>query len=104
VKVRFAKEIVARFHSKSAADRAEQEFGGEPQDMPELFYPADGLPITQLLKQLNLVPSTNEASRLIEQGGVKVNDQRVSDRALKLTKGTYKIQVGKRKFARVTLE
>jgi len=103
VKVRFAKEIVARFHSKSAADRAEQEFGGEPQDMPELFYPADGLPITQLLKQLNLVPSTNEASRLIEQGGVKVNDQRVSDRALKLTKGTYKIQVGKRKFARVTL-
>jgi tyrosyl-tRNA synthetase len=106
VKVRFAKEIVARFHSKSAADRAEQEFGGEPQDIPEveLFYPAGGLPITQLLKQLNLVPSTNEASRLIEQGGVKVNDQRVSDRALKLTKGaTYKIQVGKRKFARVTL-
>jgi tyrosyl-tRNA synthetase len=103
IKVLFAKEIVTRFHSKSAADRAEQEFGGEPQDMPELFYPADGLPITQLLKQLNLVPSTNEASRLIEQGGVKVNDQRVSDRALKLTKGTYKIQVGKRKFARVTL-
>ena len=106
VKVLFAKEIVARFHSKSAADRAEQEFGGEPQDIPEveLFYPAGGLPITQLLKQLNLVPSTNEASRLIEQGGVKVNDQRVSDRALKLTKGaTYKIQVGKRKFARVTL-
>src|SRR6185369_12051668 len=105
VKVRFAKEIVARFHSKSAADRAEQEFGGEPQDIPEveLFYPAGGLPITQLLKQLNLVPSTNEASRLIEQGGVKVNDQRVSDRALKLTKGAYKIQVGKRKFARVTL-
>jgi len=106
IKVLFAKEIVARFHSKSAADRAEQEFGGEPQDIPEveLFYPAGGLPITQLLKQLNLVPSTNEASRLIEQGGVKVNDQRVSDRALKLTKGaTYKIQVGKRKFARVTL-
>jgi tyrosyl-tRNA synthetase len=106
IKVLFAKEIVARFHSKSAADRAEQEFGGEPQDIPEveLSCPAGGLPITQLLKQLNLVPSTNEASRLIEQGGVKVNDQRVSDRALKLTKGaTYKIQVGKRKFARVTL-
>jgi len=106
VKVQFAKEIVARFHSKSAADRAEQEFGGEPQDMPEveLLYPAGGLPITQLLKQLNLVPSTNEANRLIEQGGVKVNDQRISDRALKLKKGeTYKIQVGKRKFARVTL-
>jgi len=103
IKVLFAKEIVTRFHSKSAADRAEQEFGGEPQDMRELFYPADGLSITQLLKQLNLVPSTNEASRLIEQGGVKVNDQRVSDRALKLTKGTYNIQVGKRKFARVTL-
>ena len=106
IKVLFAKEIVTRFHSKSAADRAEQEFGGEPQDIREekLFYPPDGLPITQLLKQLNLVPSTNEANRLIEQGGVKVTDQRVSDRALKLTKGeTYKIQVGKRKFARVTL-
>jgi tyrosyl-tRNA synthetase len=106
IKVLFAKEIVARFHSKSAADKAEQEFGKEPEEMQEveLSYPAGGLPITQLLRQLNLVPSTNEANRLIEQGGVKVNDERISDRALKLKGGaTYKIQVGKRKFARVTL-
>jgi tyrosyl-tRNA synthetase len=104
VKVLFAKEIVTRFHSKAAADHEEQEFGKEPQEIPELFYRGTGLPIAQLLKQLNLVSSTNEANRLIEQGGVKVNGERVSDRALKLKGGeTYKVQVGKRKFARVTL-
>jgi tyrosyl-tRNA synthetase len=106
IKVIFAKEIVARFHSKGAADQAEQEFGMEPQDMQEhkLHYPKGGLLLTQLLKQLNLVPSTTEANRLIEQGGVRVNDERVSDRMMKFDKaGTYKIQVGKRKFARVHL-
>jgi tyrosyl-tRNA synthetase len=112
VKVRFAKEIVARFHGQAAAQAAEDDFdqrfrrGEMPEDMPEvrLFYPETGLPITQLLKQLNLVPSTTEANRLIEQGGVKVNGDRVSDRALKLAKGgTYVVQVGKRKFARITL-
>jgi tyrosyl-tRNA synthetase len=77
-----------------------------PEDLPEvrLSYPETGLPITQLLKQLNLAPSTTEANRLIEQGGVKVNGDPVSDRTLKLAKGgTYVVQVGKRKFARVTL-
>ncbi len=106
IKVLLAKEIVTRFHSKDAADREEQEFGKAPQEMPEvkLQYPETGLPITQLLKQADLVSSTTEANRLIEQGGVKVNGERVSDRALKLVKGeTYVIQVGKRKFARVTL-
>jgi tyrosyl-tRNA synthetase len=113
VKVRFAKEIVARFHGPAAAQTAEADFdqrfrrGETPEDMPELslFYPETGLPITQLLKQLDLVPSTNEANRLIEQGAVKVNGDRVSDRTLKLAKGeTYVVQVGKRKFARVTLD
>jgi len=106
IKVLFAKEIVTRFHSKAAADREAEEFGKVPQEMPEveLFYPATGLPIAQLLKQLNLVPSTSEASRLIAQGGVKVNGDRVSDHALRLKKGeTYLVQVGKRRFARVRL-
>jgi tyrosyl-tRNA synthetase len=112
VKVRFAKEIVARFQGAEAARNAQEDFeqrfrrGEMPEDMPEvkLSYPETGLPITQLLKQLDLVPSTTEANRLIEQGGVKVNGDRVSDRALKLAKGgTYVVQVGKRKFARVTL-
>src|SRR3954466_10061938 len=112
VKVRFAKEIVARFHGQAGAQAAEADFdqrfrrGEMPEDMPavSLFYPEAGVPITQLLKQLDLVPSTNEANRLIEQGGVKVNGDRVSDRSLKLVKGgTYVVQVGKRKFARVTL-
>jgi len=106
VKVRFASEIVARFHGQEAAVKAREDFGKVPEDMREisLSYPETGLPITQLLKQLDLVPSTTEANRLVEQGGVKVNGERVSDRALKLAKGgTYVVQVGKRKFARVTL-
>ena len=104
IKVLLAKEIVARFHSKGAADREEEEFGKAPQEMPELFYPATGLAITQLLKLANLVSSTTEANRLIEQGGVKVDGERVSDRALILTKGkAYVVQVGKRKFTRITL-
>jgi len=106
IKVLFAKEIVARFHSKDAADREEQEFGKAPQDMQEvkLPYPATGLSLAQLLKQSDMVASTTEANRLIEQGGVTLNGERVSDRALKLAKGeTYVVQVGKRKFRRITL-
>jgi len=106
IKVLFAKEIVARFHSQVAANRAEDEFGKAPQEMEEkaLSCPAAGLAIGQLLKQADLVASTTEAHRLIEQGGVKLNGERVSDRALKLAKGqTYVVQVGKRKFARITL-
>jgi tyrosyl-tRNA synthetase len=106
IKVLFAKEIVARFHSKDAAEREEQEFGKVPQEMQEvkLSYPAAGLSIAQLLKQSDMVASTTEANRLIEQGGVTVDGERLSDRALKLEKGkTYVIQVGKRKFRRITL-
>jgi tyrosyl-tRNA synthetase len=108
IKVLFAKEIVARFHSKAAATREEQEFGKVPQEQEmeevKLFYPATGLSIVQLLKQSNMVASTNEANRLIEQGGVTVNGDRVSDRTLKLVKGTtYVVQVGKRKFRRITI-
>ena len=112
IKVEFAKEIVARFHSAAAAKKAEADFDAMfrdrevPQDMEEvkLHYPAAGLPITQLLKQLNLASSTTEASRLVEQGGVKVDGSPVSDRTLRLPGGaTYIIQVGKRKFARVRL-
>src|SRR5439155_15626969 len=77
IKVLFAKEIVARFHSKAAASREEQEFGKAPQEQEmeevKLFYPATGLSLVQLLKQSNMVASTNEANRLIEQGGVTVN-------------------------------
>ncbi len=112
VKFDFAKEIVGRFHGPGAARKAADEFnarfrdGALPEEMPEvtLFYPATGLTMTQLLKQANLASSATEANRLIEQGGVKVDGDRVSDRALTLTKGkTYVVQVGKRKVARITL-
>ena len=113
IKARFAKEIVARFHGKAAADAAEAEFeqrfrhGVLPEDMPQLTLaaPAGGFTIAQLLKAANLVPSTSEAIRAIEQGGVRVNGERVSDRAKKLSAGeTLVVQVGKRKFARITLK
>jgi tyrosyl-tRNA synthetase len=112
VKVRFAKEIVARFHSREAAAAAEADFdsrfrkGETPEEMPEftLRAGAEGMQITQVLKQANLVPSTTEAQRMIEQGGVKVDGAPVSDRALRLKSGAgVVIQVGKRKFARVRL-
>ncbi|HEX6691177.1 MAG TPA: tyrosine--tRNA ligase [Burkholderiales bacterium] len=112
VKVRFAKEIVARFHSREAAAAAEADFdsrfrkGETPEEMPEftLRAGAEGMQITQVLKQANLVPSTTEAQRMIEQGGVKVDGALVSDRALRLKSGAgVVIQVGKRKFARVRL-
>jgi len=107
-KVMLAKEITARFHSTQAADAAEQDFtnrskGGIPDDIPELSIPGAPLQIAQLLKQANLAPSTSEANRLIEGGGVRVDSSVVSDKGLKLERGTYVVQVGKRKFARVTL-
>jgi tyrosyl-tRNA synthetase len=113
VKVRFAKEIVSRFHSAAAAERAEAEFasrfreGEMPEDMPEvtLKAPAGGILIAQLLKQANLTPSTSEAQRMIEQGGVKLDGERVSDKALKIPAGrTVVAQVGKRKFGRITVQ
>ena len=112
VKVLFAKEIVARFHGAAAAREAEEAFerrhrhGEAPADMPEvtLHGGAEGLLITQVLKQANLAPSATEAQRTIEQGGVKIDGERVADRGLRLKAGTnVVIQVGKRKFARVRL-
>ena len=110
VKARFAKEIVARFHSRTAAERAEDEFaqrfrhGQAPQDMPEvsLQAPPGGLAVTQALKQAGLSPSVSEAARNIEQGGVRLDGERLSDKARKLVPGeTVVAQVGKRKFARI---
>jgi tyrosyl-tRNA synthetase len=112
VKFEFAKEIVERFHGRAAAQNAAGEFnarfrdGALPEDMPEmtLHAPAAGLPITQLLKQANLVPSVSEANRMIEQGGVRVDGERVAERSLTLARGkTCVVQVGKRKAARITI-
>ena len=107
-KVLLAKEITARFHDAAAADAAEQDFvnrsrGGVPDDIPELAFDGAPLAIGILLKQAGLVPSTSEAMRMIEQGGVRLDGAVVSDKALKVAAGTVVVQVGKRKFARVTL-
>jgi tyrosyl-tRNA synthetase len=107
-KVMLAKEITARFHSGSAADAAEQDFiirskGGVPDDIAEVSLTGAPLAIGNLLKQAGLVPSTSEAMRMVEQGGVRIDGAVVSDKALKVAAGTFIVQVGKRKFARVTL-
>jgi tyrosyl-tRNA synthetase len=112
VKVRFAQEIVERFHDRRAAEAALEDFesrfrhGGVPEDLAEqsIESPAEGLPIVQVLKSSGVCPSTSEAHRMIEQGGVRVNGEKVSDKALRLPAGaTYVLQVGKRKFAKVAL-
>ena len=107
-KVMLAKEITARFHSAALADAAEQDFvnrskGGVLDDIPDVALSGAPLGIGALLKQANLAPSTSEANRLIDGGGVRVDGGVVSDKGLKLEAGTYVVQVGKRKFARVTL-
>ena len=107
-KLLLAREIVTRFHSAAAADAAEADFsnrarGGVPDDIPELTLGAAPLAIGALLKQAGLAPSTSEAMRLIDQGGVRLDGVVVSDKALKVAAGTVVVQVGKRKFARVTL-
>jgi len=107
-KVMLAREITARFHSAQAADAAEQDFanrskGGVPDEIPEVQISGAPLGIAQLLKQAGLAPSTSEATRLIDGGGVRIDSSVVSDKGLKLEAGTYVVQVGKRKFARVTL-
>jgi len=112
VKVGFAQEIVARFHDRAAARTALEEFesrfrhGGVPDDLLEqsIDAPAEGLAIAQVLKSSGVCPSTSEALRMIEQRGVKVDGETVTDKGLKLLAGsTHVLQVGKRKFARVTL-
>lgn len=107
-KVALAKEITTRFHSAAAADAAEQDFnnrakGGIPDDIPELSLSGAPMGIGALLKQANLAPSTSEANRLIDGGGVRIDGTVISDRGLKVEAGTFVVQVGKRKFARVTL-
>jgi tyrosyl-tRNA synthetase len=107
-KVMLAKEITARFHSAQAADAAEQDFinrskGGVPDDIPQVSLGGAPLGIAQLLKQGGLAASASEATRLIDGGGVRVDSAVISDKGLKLEAGTYVLQVGKRKFARVTL-
>src|SRR3954452_3411381 len=107
-KVMLAKEITARFHDAAAADAAEQDFvhrskGGVPDEIPELALSGAPMGIAQMLKQAGLAPSTSEGNRLIDGGGVRVDSSVVSDKALKLGAGSYVVQVGKRKFARINL-
>lgn len=110
-KVLLAKEIVARFHDDKAADAAETEFnnrfraGAVPSDIPEVNVAApDGeIGIARLIKEAGLCPSTGEANRNIDQGGVRLEGERISDRALKVKPGTYTLQVGKRRWAKVTV-
>ncbi len=110
-KVLLAQEIVARFHNQAAADQALADFearfrdGVLPENMPEVQVVSHGIAISlvKLLREVGLVASGTEAQRNIEQGGVKVDGQRVDDKALALARGQYVVQVGKRKFARVTV-
>ncbi|QGZ41172.1 tyrosyl-tRNA synthetase [Pseudoduganella flava] len=107
-KVAIAQEIVARFHSQQAAEDALADFvnrskGGIPDDIPEVTVAGAPLGLAQLLKQTGLCASTSEAMRMIDQGGVRLDGTVISDKALKAEAGTFVLQVGKRKFARVTL-
>jgi tyrosyl-tRNA synthetase len=111
IKVLLAKEIIGRFHSARAAELADHEFmarfraGAMPNDMPQVTVAAGagGVGAAALLKQAGLAPSTSEAVRNIEQGGVKIDGEKLSDRSLVVRPGTYVVQVGKRKWARVTV-
>jgi len=112
IKVIFAKEVVARFHSERDAEAALTNFearfkhGALPENMPEenLHAEGDGLTITKILKQTGLTASTTEALRMVEQGGVKLNGEKISDKNLKIKRGTTAVvQVGKRKFSKVKI-
>ncbi|MBE0587197.1 MAG: tyrosine--tRNA ligase [Betaproteobacteria bacterium HGW-Betaproteobacteria-9] len=107
-KVMLAKEITARFHSAAAADAAEQDFinrskGGVPDQIPEVSLSGAPMGVAALLNAAGLVASNGEGNRLIDGGGVRIDSSVVSDKGLKLGAGVYVVQVGKRKFARVTL-
>ena len=112
IKVRFAQEIVTRFHDQTAAKRALEDFearfqkGAMPEEMPEISVQSAGgvLPVPQLLKLAGLVASTSDAMRQIAGGGVKLDGERVADKGVTVVAGTTVVaQVGKRKFARVTI-
>ncbi|GAA5647065.1 tyrosine--tRNA ligase [Vibrio proteolyticus] len=108
IKILLAKEIIARFHSDADADAAEQEFinrfqkGAIPDEMPEFGFDA-GLPVSNLLKEAGLCASTSEAMRMVKQGAAKIDGEKVADAKFEPASGTYVFQVGKRKFARVTI-
>ena len=107
-KVMLAKEITSRFHGAAAADAAEQDFinrskGGIPDDVADVPLVGAPMGIGALLKAAGLAPSTSEANRLIDGGGVRIDGAVISDKGLKVEAGTFVVQVGKRKFARVTL-
>ena len=107
-KVLLAKEVTTRFHDAAAAEAAEADFqnrakGGVPDELPDVALAGAPLGIGTLLKQANLVASGSEGLRMVEQGGVRIDGVAISDKGLKLEAGTYVVQVGKRKFARVTL-
>tara|TARA_B110000902_G_scaffold247308_1_gene303270 strand:+ start:87 stop:1286 length:1200 start_codon:yes stop_codon:yes gene_type:complete len=112
IKVGFAQEIVARFHSQADAEKALSDFqtrakGGIPDDVPEVALAIEGesISIAQLLKMAGLVESTSEAMRTIKQGGVKIDSVKVEDKNLQINKGaTLVAQVGKRKFAKISIE
>jgi tyrosyl-tRNA synthetase len=112
IKVGFAQEIVARFHSQADAEKALSDFqtrakGGIPDDVPEVALVIEGesVGIAQLLKMAGLVESTSEAMRTIKQGGVKIDSVKVEDKNLQINKGaTLVAQVGKRKFAKISIE
>ncbi len=112
IKVRFAQEIVARFHSQADAEKALDDFqtrakGGIPDEIPEISFTIEeeSIGITQLLKLAGMVESTSEAMRMIKQGGVKIDSEKVEDKNLQTSKGaTVVAQVGKRKFAKITIK
>ncbi|MEH8030938.1 tyrosine--tRNA ligase [Gallibacterium anatis] len=109
VKILLAKELIERFHDKAAADAAEQTFierfqkGAMPDEMPEFTFEGE-MPIANLLKEADLASSTSEALRMIKQGGVKIDGEKVEDSKLVISASTAVYQVGKRKFAKVTIK
>ncbi len=109
VKILLAKEIIARFHTEADADAAEQEFinrfqkGAIPDEMDEFTFAA-GVPVSNLLKDAGLCASTSDAMRMVKQGAAKIDGEKVADAKFTPAAGTYVFQVGKRKFARITIE
>ncbi|NOL49280.1 tyrosine--tRNA ligase [Pelistega europaea] len=109
IKVALAQEIITRFHDAAAADKALADFearfrdGQIPDDMPEVTLSGAPLGIVAVLRDSGLVSSGSEATRNIQQGGVKVDGQKIEDKGVRLEAGTYVVQVGKRRFARVTV-
>ncbi|WP_425393501.1 tyrosine--tRNA ligase [Brackiella oedipodis] len=110
IKVELAQEIVARFHNQGAADQALQDFearfrqGIIPEDLPEIKLGQGPFTMIQVLRDSALASSGSEASRNIQQGGVKVDGQKIADKTLQLSTGSYVVQVGKRKIARVIID